>query len=917
MTTETVRVPTVDPGYVRQRAASLVARGRERVEVLRAAPDPARATTFHEGGATVHVRPCVSALAVLDAYERLPEGDYLIVLTDRDRHDLGDSVLLRARGRDVHVVDPWSEVPALFGARTADRELRSLGTWAADALVAYQPADGWPRVTSDTVTARHALSNLLARLLQQRLPSSLDEVSIAVRLDERDGRLAWQATDADLRQRLTAWASDTLGPAAHHALTVAAQRQVPVAAVGLAMDVLWPAEAEGVTVTEEQVAARVRAERILGGEPIRAEDARRLADVARVVTLRREAESDPELGRVLEAAEEVLASTGWAAGAERSDILRAGLRARLRHLASVLHAGLEDPTAVTGVETALDEVLEHRLARPTDREVVAARMAVRLLRWLAHPTGARADLPSTLTAALWQQVDDGGWVDRAVAPVWTGSADPEIGTVYRALLERVAALRRTRDEVAARQLADATAADAALTGVTPLETLRERVLARLTSAHDRVLVVVVDGMSTAVASEVVESATGRGWTELLPPSAEHRSGRRAAALAVLPSMTTYSRTSLFAGALCTGTQDVEERRWREELHAPVFHKDDLSAGAGALLPDDLLAAINAPGLVGVVLNTVDDALFKADPGGTSWSDEMIRHLRPLLDAAYLADRVVVLTSDHGHVIERGSRLHSVPGGAARWRPADSGPVQDGEVLVEGRRVLAGEGTAVLAWTEDLRYSNRAAGYHGGASLAEITVPLIVLARGADADVAGWRPGPPQAPAWWNDPAAARPEPVAGGRRARRSSAANAVDGGTPVTRLSHKPSGTAAPEGQGTLGFDVEPPPAPMPDTDRGLVAGVLDSPTYREQRARGGRHALDDAVVRALLDALVARDGRAHRDTLATAAGITTVEITGMLAALRRLLNVEGYAVVREDVDGTTVVLDLGALRQQFELED
>lgn len=913
----TSRVPAVDAGYVRQRAAALVARGRERVEILRAAPEPARATSFQEGGSTVHVRPCVSALAVLDAYEQLPAGDYLVVLTDRSEHDLGDTVLLQARGRKVHVVDPWSEVPGLFGARTADRELRALGTWAADALVAHRPADGWPQITSGTLTATHALGNLLARLLGQRLPSTLDEVSIVVRLDERDGRLAWQQVDPSLRRHLTQWAGRALGPAARFALAVAAERQAPVTAVGLAVDVLWPgAERDGLPVLQAQMAARVRVEPVLGGVPVAADDARRLADVARVVALRREAEGDPDLGRVLEAAEEVLEAVGWAAGADRSDILRAGLRARLRHLAGALQAGLDSPDQAGGAEGPLADLLEHRLARSNDREVTAARMAVRLLRWLSHAEGGAAEVPAALTTALWQQVDDGAWVDRAVAAVWSGSADPEIGATYRALYERVTARRRARDAAAAEQLARAMADDTPLAGVVPLETFRERVLAPLSASHE-VLLVVVDGMSAAVATEIVESAVGRGWTELLPPAADRRAGRRAVGLAVLPSMTTYSRTSLFTGELTAGTRDAEKQRWRADLQAQVFHKGDLATEAGALLPDALLAAINAPGPVGVVLNTVDDALMKADPGGTSWTDDTVQHLRPLLDAAYLAGRVVVLTADHGHVVERGSRLVSTPGAEARWRPVDSGPVQDGEVLVQGRRVLASGGRAVLAWDEGLRYGNRAAGYHGGASLAEITVPIVVLARGADAEVAGWRPGPPQAPAWWNDPVAVRPEPVVGGRRARRAGGPEAAEAGAPDSLTARKGRAKAAPEGQGMLGFDVAEVNAP-PETARPatLVDAVMASPTYREQKARAGRHALDDAVVRTVLDALVSRGGRAHRDTLAAAAQVSTVTAPGMLAALRRLLNVEGYAVVQDDVDGVTVVLDQAALRQQFELE-
>ena len=69
------------------------------------------------------------------------------------------------------------------------------------------------------------------------------------------------------------------------------------------------------------------------------------------------------------------------------------------------------------------------------------------------------------------------------------------------------------------------------------------------------------------------------------------------------------------------------------------------------------------------------------------------------------------------------------------------------------------------------------------------------------------------------------------------------------------------------------------------------------------------------MLEALVDRGGRAHRDTVAAAAGVATSAFEPTMAALKRLLNIEGYAVVSLDPDGTTVVLDVALLREQFTL--
>ena len=56
-------------------------------------------------------------------------------------------------------------------------------------------------------------------------------------------------------------------------------------------------------------------------------------------------------------------------------------------------------------------------------------------------------------------------------------------------------------------------------------------------------------------------------------------------------------------------------------------------------------------------------------------------------------------------------------------------------------MLAGDGRIIAPWAEDHRYSTKAAGYHGGASPAEVCIPYVVLARNGVAAT-----GSP----WWVD-----------------------------------------------------------------------------------------------------------------------------------------------------------------------
>ncbi len=154
------------------------------------------------------------------------------------------------------------------------------------------------------------------------------------------------------------------------------------------------------------------------------------------------------------------------------------------------------------------------------------------------------------------------------------------------------------------------------------------------------------------------------------------------ALAVLPSLTDTSGASLLTGTLATGAMRAEKSGFADAFRgAPLFHKDDLRSTAGAQLPS---------AVVGAIASTQDQAgcwgshqhhrrhLHKQDPSSTRWTLDRLAPLRALLHEARSAGRTVVLTADHGHVIERASEARSVPGasaGGGRPRPAPSPTVR--------------------------------------------------------------------------------------------------------------------------------------------------------------------------------------------------------------------------------------------------
>lgn len=872
---EQVRAVSVSPAMVQQRASDLVKSDAE-ILLLRARPEWSHGEV-RVGDVPVRVLPGISQLAILDILSSLATGEQAVVLTDRPLEDLGDAVLARAYKQGVEFPDEWQALPRLFpGALEVGRDLRRIH-WAATALLDHQPPGGWPRSPEPALTSRHAIGSLLAHVLLLGAAAPLDGVVLLTALGRRNVRGAWASVDHQLRCHLIDWAAAELGDPAALALQIAQRNEhITPLAVGLVVDVLWPED--GTPPTEAQVAARVRAERYIDGRAVSVVGAKALARVAKATLVRLEVDDAPELGIALQQAEALFGDVEWPEGAERSAVLRPGYLARVRSLASALIGG-------DGVEDALTSILDHRDAMLSP----APAMAVRLDRWLSTTEHSA----TALGGELQQHMSDGAWVDAAVGAVWHGSADRPVAEAYQLLLEKVRIRRNHRDSSAASRLDQVNRTDGeGAIGV-------ERLLAEVVNPWRRdngALLVVLDGMSAAIATALAGEVARSGLVEWVPEVTHARH----VVVAALPSLTNVSRTSLFCGEVRAGAAEDEKRGLATAFPgAKLFHKNDLRSEGGASLPEGVSAAIQDRGVpvVGVVINAIDDATHKNDTSAQEWDIRALDPLRSLLDAAVAARRTVILTSDHGHIVERATEALSVSGAESRWRPASTGTAGDGEILVSGPRVVAPGGEAVLLWRDDAHYGSRHAGYHGGASLSELTIPVLVFQAAVVSEgAAGWEQAAPQVPLWWNDPV---------GRTASAEASAKAY----PQSRKAKKPAQPSEAEGLFEI---VEAPTGPT-----GLVDAVIASATYAEQKRMAGRRALDDSTAAAVLSALVDRGGRAHQDTVAVAAGIAANEIGQVFAAVRRLLNVDGYGVIELDADGTTLRLDMQLLREQFEVGD
>jgi hypothetical protein len=263
-----------------------------------------------------------------------------------------------------------------------------------------------------------------------------------------------------------------------------------------------------------------------------------------------------------------------------------------------------------------------------------------------------------------------------------------------------------------------------------IEQMLEQIVGALASERP-VLLLVLDGLSFAVWREIGANLSGQGWHEIIPVGS---SGIRPV-IAGLPTITEVCRAGLLTGTLVRGNAGSEKTGFaahpvlRGKSHSakpPVlFHKADL--GTGLELNDAVRSALADHGqkVVGIVHNAVDAQLAGSDQIDFDWSAEVLRQVSSYFRIAHDVGRALVVTGDHGHVMEDGTAQRSADGGD-RWRSA--GSVAPGEVELRGGRVRGASGSqsVIMAWSERVRYSSKRNGYHGGASPQEVVVPVAVL-----------------------------------------------------------------------------------------------------------------------------------------------------------------------------------------------
>jgi len=294
-----------------------------------------------------------------------------------------------------------------------------------------------------------------------------------------------------------------------------------------------------------------------------------------------------------------------------------------------------------------------------------------------------------------------------------------------------------------------------------LHQLTRCVVRRLVDDGQRVFLVVLDGCDVASFLEILESLPPEERVGLVLPDVHDAvlrddltaTGALAVAISPLPTVTSHSRRALFAGEIPgnTALDDTESaaanatadhRAWSRntalgDLPRRLFLKGDLGPTGQPLL--DALSA-NDSRIVAAVFNGVDDALSsKQTTAMPRWSlGNLGTGATEAISAAVDAGWCIIVTADHGHTPFVTQERKVGSGGLGHRFSAEPCPgsveFRSGPLPRQPLHLLAGFG----AWLGTQRR-----GFHGGAGLEEVAVPLAFLGR-----VRGEQEGRPRAPSWW-------------------------------------------------------------------------------------------------------------------------------------------------------------------------
>lgn len=664
-------------------------------------------------------------------------GDAVVLVTRLQESELGADLVCRLARNRIHSDKPWNVLQDLFKVRVVSPRLLKLPDFA-EAALEFIPAKAFRQPLSGVLDEAFLWGLVLPELgFETGKPDVRDLLEWTLK---PAGPASLKAAPREISVQARGWFAQSAGSAGELLFDCVAEGNAEVAVpLGLVCEAVanagFPADGQ---------AALVRMERFVGNRTISRAVAEILGREAAELLSRRYAGSPELVAGLVARADALFHELMIPHLAVFSTVSVRGYEGRMELAANALKLAMGAPERLADVEELLKTLASHRESRRHPFRLDRIGMAQRLLKFLTVP---QPEPSESFGDAVGQYRSTFAWVDRARYRLFQGDANDALQEAFTRLLEYVGDVREGFNQRFGELLANWNESGSSGNGLVLIEEVLERVVVP-SAASGPVLVVVVDGMSQPILYDLLEEIRSSGW----------QVGAEWPVIAALPSVTEVSRASLFSGKLVRGDSTLERKQFTThpalvklcKKNPPLlFHKAGLTESGGIALGLEVRNAVAATEnrIVAVVVNAVDDALAKAGVPRT-WRLAELPVLEQLLAAASQSGRTVILTSDHGHVVEHDTEYRkNEPGERYRKAFPAAGP---GEVLVTGGRVVSDiPGGVVLPWSERVRYGIKKYGYHGGGAPQECVVPLVVLTAGVHPGTALKAPfSGSEHPAWW-------------------------------------------------------------------------------------------------------------------------------------------------------------------------
>lgn len=865
---------------------------------------------------------CPSELAMREALVEFAEApERLVLLSKYNEVQLAKDVLARLWQYAPQQISPWKNLQQFLKVREIDPRLKKNGRWIAKALLGrldlYQH-----KVSFGQVLDQESAWKALALAYLNYRESTLDLQSLFTWSVKGGAAALVEQLPADLKDNLEDWLKLGLPKSSTLVKTLLLDGQADdLLSIGLACSIMYYPGIEqqsGVDTTQLHISRGVFKERYLASKTFENELLQQFGSEAlKSVTLLLQQQGYQALDAVLGKAEQILSSLDLADVVGLSTVLPASLQSRLARYANAL-SGVIAGGDTSLAEAALADVEQHVLATfPAQQETMQrAAMAFRLAKWLKQAPESSANT----SVAIGEYIAQGSFADWARSVVWSGDVHEDLSKVYHQLTERVGEKREAQNKAFSQHMGSIARGDVLPDSFIPVEFALERLVAPI-AKENPVLFLVLDGMSAAVFRELNEDLVKHHWLELRAESNQ----ADPCLVAALPTITQVSRCSLLSGFLQEGGAADEKKAFAAhpelkklastKFPPTLFHKPDLvQSGSGALSSDvrSTLASTEYR-ILGMVINAIDDQLSSSSQVSVDWTLDNISLLRQVLEAAREAGRVVVITSDHGHVLDHDSFYQQSSSDNGERYQLATDCISEHEVSISGNRVVTTGNAVVLPWAERLRYTkSKSMGYHGGASLQEVVIPLGVFVNSGHVEaLPGWVEVPAHLPEWWHV------ESVVTGKKG--SYVTPAQEGGTATNQVAKKSKKAKASAAVAEVMDDlfastVDVAPSGSAQSSFWIEA-LFSSSVYQQVKSRAGRNAIKEEQLRALIELLDQQQGQAMEAVVLRHLAIPKLRLRGFLAGAQKLLNIDGYPILSVDRESQTIKLSIPELKNQFEL--